>query len=395
MRQAVKEYLELTEAQKRDLCKSATIVFDTNVLINLYRFSAKTRSALLKSMQFVANRIWIPKHVAEEFMRTRYGAIHDASACYTTLSDKRDKFINECIAHLRLQKESPEINELQSFMEKWLEKQKSDNLYVCSYSEDKLLEKLLNLFDSRVGPGFLNEELAAIKKEGALRYKRKQPPGYKDQPKEIDETDNNAYGDYIIWREILRYSAEQKVDIIFVTHDQKEDWWNIVHGKTIGPRVELRKEFYEATNQTFHMYNMNTFLEEFSPDQGSISSDILFEISELKNNVDMKNADLYNKMIKERIWKDWTNEGTYSLAKMDSLKRKINEQMAALRSLDEKYGRNKPENIALEYNNITVKLKQNLKWFEHLERQLDDQQKNLLEIIYTNKFDNINKINKN
>ncbi|MPM38745.1 hypothetical protein SDC9_85375 [bioreactor metagenome] len=168
-----------------------------------------------------------------------------------------------------------------------------------------------------------------------------------------------------------------------------------MHGKTIGPRVELRKEFYEATNQTFHMYNMNTFLEEFSPDQGSISSDILFEISELKNNVDMKNADLYNKMIKERIWKDWTNEGTYSLAKMDSLKRKINEQMAALRSLDEKYGRNKPENIALEYNNITVKLKQNLKWFEHLERQLDDQQKNLLEIIYTNKFDNINKINKN
>ncbi len=50
---------------------------------------------------------------------------------------------------------------------------------------------------------------------------------------------------------------------IFCIDDQKEDWWNVCGGKTIGPRIELRKEFFAETGHRFHMYTMTSFLSFF------------------------------------------------------------------------------------------------------------------------------------
>ena len=38
MKNAVKEYLNLTDNEKEELWKNATFVFDTNIFLNLYRF---------------------------------------------------------------------------------------------------------------------------------------------------------------------------------------------------------------------------------------------------------------------------------------------------------------------------------------------------------------------
>ena len=52
-------------------------------------------------------------------------------------------------------------------------------------------------------------------------------------------------------------------NVIFVTNDKKEDWWYSVGGKTVGPRVELKKEFESFTEQKFHMYTMSSFISLF------------------------------------------------------------------------------------------------------------------------------------
>lgn len=55
----------------------------------------------------------------------------------------------------------------------------------------------------------------------------------------------------------------KKTDIILVTNDQKEDWWEILHNQTLGPRIELRREFLKETSQRFHMYSMKNFITRF------------------------------------------------------------------------------------------------------------------------------------
>lgn len=57
----------------------------------------------------------------------------------------------------------------------------------------------------------------------------------------------------------MEYAGSRKSDIIYVTHDQKKDWWQIAKGRTVGPRIELRKEFAEKTKQRFYMYSMESF----------------------------------------------------------------------------------------------------------------------------------------
>ena len=48
--------------------QNGIIVFDTNVLLNLYRYNEETRNELLKLMKSYQNRLWMPYQVALEFL---------------------------------------------------------------------------------------------------------------------------------------------------------------------------------------------------------------------------------------------------------------------------------------------------------------------------------------
>ena len=85
MRNAIPEYLEYSDEEKKKLWENATFVFDTNVLLNLYRYSKETREALLSSMEKIKDRIWLPYQIAYEFMKNREETIYETSnRCFTT-----------------------------------------------------------------------------------------------------------------------------------------------------------------------------------------------------------------------------------------------------------------------------------------------------------------------
>ncbi len=48
------------------IAEQALFVFDTNVLLNLYRYQSGTRDELLNVLAQLSDRIWIPHHVALE-----------------------------------------------------------------------------------------------------------------------------------------------------------------------------------------------------------------------------------------------------------------------------------------------------------------------------------------
>ena len=286
MKTAIKEFLEPTNEEKQQIWKKCVFVFDTNVLLNLYRYSAKTRSSLLAAFESFKDRIWIPYQVAYEFMRRRCDVIYETVHRYDKFKEEIDTFTTKATETLRLTSKDDEIIELQRYLCKWLDSNKERNLLVDSSSSDEILDQILLIFEGRVGKKVDEEELTEIKKEGKERYEKLIPPGYKDEKKKNSVSDdNNAYGDFIIWKQILKYAKTNSVGIVFVTHDQKEDWWNIVKGKTIGPRIELRKEFLEETKQSFHMYSMNGFISEYNRvNDTPIDESAIDEVFSIDNN---------------------------------------------------------------------------------------------------------------
>ena len=282
MKQAVAEYLEPTIEEKRKLWNDSVFVFDTNVLLNLYRFSKNTRTALIDSIEKKQSNVWIPHQVAQEFMRNRYEVIFESVQRYESLKNEAETFIKKCARELRKKDTDDEIVSLKTQVNDWILKEQEKDLLISNPLDDVLLDQLMNLFDGRVGRRYTDEEIAQIKEEGKERYEKKIPPGYKDAKKGNEVDDNNMYGDLIVWKQIIEYSKENDKDIIFVVNDQKEDWWNIVLGRTIGPRIELRKEFYTQTSHKFHMYTMESFIQYCGDEDGkNVEESVINELNRI------------------------------------------------------------------------------------------------------------------
>lgn len=260
MRKAIKEYLEYSETEKIELWKSGVFILDTNVLLNLYRYSKETRDTLFKAMNQLKDRLWMPHHIAKEFMKNRIRVIYETIDRYQILENKQEEFVNVFKETLRLKDEDKEIKKLSDFIKKWIDDNKENNYLVKNPTDDGVLSKLLELYDGKVGRKYADEEISDIKEDGKKRYANQTPPGYKDKNKKNDINDNNMYGDLIVWKQILEYAKDEHRNIIFITDDQKTDWWNEEKGRTIGPRIELREEFISSTKQNFHMYNMHSFI---------------------------------------------------------------------------------------------------------------------------------------
>jgi hypothetical protein len=276
----------------KEIWKNGTFIFDSNVLLDLYRLPKSAREDLiniLKSDKF-KGRIWIGFQVILEFLNNRYEAISDQKNKFhsvrTIVEDAIEHYdelignLNSELAKLKLKQRHSLIDPdkfinptniqngvkyLNDFIEnlETLETKQSD-----VNESDKLKDLVLELFDGKIGAGFDKKKLSEIYKEADKRYDAKIPPGYKDIKKEgahlYEEKEYiRKYGDLILWKEILEKAKAEKLKyVVLITGDVKEDWWFEKRGKKLGPRNELLNEIYhEAPDlDTFFMYDTSSFL---------------------------------------------------------------------------------------------------------------------------------------
>ncbi|MBW4660981.1 MAG: DUF4935 domain-containing protein [Drouetiella hepatica Uher 2000/2452] len=280
--------LRLSEAEVSKLWESAIFVFDTNFLLDLYRLSRKTTNDLLTILERIQDRIWIPYQVADEFFRNREATIDsEARSFEKALSELESwKLQQQKFGNLRDKLSSAgrtiaaELVYFLNGQENYLDEQKRyldavDELVEASREkikqiesahfplnadEDLILDKILLLFDSKVGKAFDDKALQSLYKEADERYDQLIPPGYCDV---TDKKGNEKYGDFILWKELLNFAKQESRPIILVTSEKKEDWWiKQQDGKIKSPRLELRREFQEYVNQPFWMYRTGHFLKE-------------------------------------------------------------------------------------------------------------------------------------
>ena len=298
MKNTVEEFIELSQDEKKELWNNAIFIFDTNILLNLYRYSSETSKTLISYIKQLEERVWLPYYVAYEFMKQRCEVIFERNKIFNQIQENTKHYIENMTKILKLNHQDSDIKALDKLINKWLKKYK-DIFKKIKYNEDYILKDLLTLFKSKVGNPYSKETYEQLENEGKERYKNNIPPGYKDSIKK-----ENKYGDYIIWKEIIQFSKEHKKNIIFVTNDKKEDWWNIIHGETIGIRVELRKEFLNETNQKIHMYDMQSFINNYDQYKSvKIDTKIINEINFVENiniNILSESGNVIDDMFQQR-----------------------------------------------------------------------------------------------
>lgn len=285
MKNIFKGYYKLDDEEFQSLWKNALFIFDTNVLLNLYRYQSSTRDELLQVMERLEDRVWIPYHVGLEFQRNRLKVIAEQHKRFSEVKGIVEKSISDMkndFDGLQLKKRHSHINpdqlieNFEKIQSEFLEElTKLEEKSISVNSEDEIRDRIDNLFQENIGVPPNNQEVIDDWfSEGDSRYKCNIPPGYKDSSKDEKNPDEftysgliykRKYGDLIIWKQIITHaSANSLKNIIFITDDSKADWWWKVESngsKTIGVRPELKDEILrEAEVDNFHVYNTESFL---------------------------------------------------------------------------------------------------------------------------------------
>ncbi|MEA5576168.1 PIN domain-containing protein [Anabaena sp. UHCC 0451] len=268
MRDLFPGYYQPTEEDFSELWKECIFSFDTNVLLHIYRYSPKTRERLFDILKELQKRIWIPHQVAYEIHKNRLTVISDQSGAYKEIQNILDN--NLAIGTLKEQlfknfKRHPflDVKQIIEDIEVVIKKVKDDleaatQEHPDFLENDELWDQLITIIDGKVGQPFSKEELDKKYKVAEQRFKDSIPPGYKDDK---GKNANNKYGDVILWFQLIEYAKSEKKPIIFVTDDDKEDWWLKHSRKTISPRPELVQEMLTEAGVRFYMYPADKFLD--------------------------------------------------------------------------------------------------------------------------------------
>ena len=268
MKKQFAEYYELPEERINEIWENSLIVFDTNVLLNLYRYNEDARTEFINVIKFYKKRLWIPYQVGLEFHRRREDIMRKNAKAYNVLAEKLSKELVGVVSSLEgeyarhpyisIKDIKKKVERCAESIAKSLEKQ--EKVHPDYSTEDKTLTAITDLFDGRVGDDFVEKDLEALYKEGEKRYTNKIPPGYCDEKNKKEKGKRSLYGDLIVWKQTILHCKEQAKSVIFITDDHKPDWWDKTDGKHT-PRKELIKEFLDGTGQGIIIYDSRKFLE--------------------------------------------------------------------------------------------------------------------------------------
>lgn len=266
MKDIFSSHFTADEGRRNKLWQNCFFVFDTNVLTSIYKRSDDAKDALLKIIISLGDRLWIPHQVIYELLDNRASIVHKQSEIYAaTVKDFKSMLgqFKSPISHPFLSEDL--YGEFLGVSDKVIaELESKQEFYTDRITNDDIKSAFFDLLTGKVGEPFTDEQIKSIIKEGESRYANNIPPGFKDVNKHKDSVVfsdvRKRYGDLIIWKQIIHKAKAVGKPVIFVTGEQKEDWWERCGGKTIGPLPRLIDEFTEETKQDFFIFSHYQFL---------------------------------------------------------------------------------------------------------------------------------------
>ena len=95
MLEMFKGYIGYSDEEYKKIWKEAIIVVDTNILLNLYRYSEPARETMLNILKNVKDRIWIPYQVGKEFFKNKDKVMFETFEEYDKLAKALSAGINK------------------------------------------------------------------------------------------------------------------------------------------------------------------------------------------------------------------------------------------------------------------------------------------------------------
>lgn len=250
-----------------DFFRRATVVLDTNVLLAPYKLSAVAREDALRAIESSAHRLWLPHQVGVEFYRNhasnrdlRSKAYEDAIGPTAQFEQLVTKHLGKGTTHEDLRKSVARVvREAVSTIKAEIDQLRLADTAITAPDADDVRERIEAAFAGKAAaapnPTTIRERTEEFT---SWRVPSRIPPGFEDRGKPGEA---RSAGDFLIWAEILEHAASNNLDVLFVTEDGKDDWWEAIDGQR-RPHRALALEFQRATRpgRQYHQVSMETFV---------------------------------------------------------------------------------------------------------------------------------------
>lgn len=241
------------------------VAIDTNALLLPYTIGKDDLGALADTYRKLAaeKRLFLPARSAREFIRHRDRKLAEL---LKAMADERSK-IAVSVSTL-----PPMLEELEGFKElREAATQMAEGRKAYGKAQDALRRGILAWRGNDPVTALYAEVFTAdtvveheedrdtLKAEWTVRLRDKIPPGYKDAAKS-----DIGIGDYLVWKGLLRLGRTHGKDLIFVTGEEKADWFVRSAGEPVFARPELLAEYRGASKgRNLHLSSLADLLSQF------------------------------------------------------------------------------------------------------------------------------------
>lgn len=245
---------------------AAVLALDASALLYPYRVTEEARDRLFLALERHKDKLWCAHQAALEYQRNRLDVIRTQVAIYAKLRGlvaNAEKSLTTDVRseHPVMKREQWEerVSAALGGLTSWLSAVEATHPRTIDElgRNDPIRDRWDELLEGRVGSRLPIDD--KWKAAADARYLNKTPPGFEDQKR---KREGREYGDLIIWFELLDHIRDRPADtpVIFVSDDQKEDWWRIEDGQRLGPRPELFDELADRGGRPFWMYTVARFV---------------------------------------------------------------------------------------------------------------------------------------
>lgn len=262
MKNSFPGYYQPTETELRRLWDNSIVVLESNVLLNLYRYSAETNAEIIQNLEQLSDRLWIPYNEAKQYHEKRIEVIEGQEESYIDLQkflnevqdDLKDRLLSDNHSFLADQLIDKVIKIFSDIRTKLGDNKEE---YLSLFENDELKATISELLSRKVGARYTDEQLEEIYKKGVGRTKKGMPPGIIPNEK----FDAKKYHDLIVWMQIMDKAKATYKPILMLTDKTTTNWWLTFKDKKIGPRPELVEEMRNSANVEFYMYRIDPFMK--------------------------------------------------------------------------------------------------------------------------------------
>lgn len=279
-----------------EIIDDCLFVIDTNVLLLPYTTSSSGFDEIKKAYSKIISKkqLLIPAQVAREFAKNRPEKI---KTLYQQLNRIREKTQKPTTGQYPLLESLDEYKEAvvieKEIQKKQIEYLKKINDLLAVIKNWRWNDPVSSVYKELFKPEFIKEldvDYDEIIKELERRNKHNIPPGFNDKSK-----DDFGVGDLIIWLTILKFAKDLDKDVVFVSGDEKNDWFYRSENQSLYPRFELITEFKNNTNQkSFHIIKLSQLLNILGAKEEAIKEVEIREINANSDYQDLRNFGIHS-----------------------------------------------------------------------------------------------------